>query len=218
MLNNQVNESPRNDAEFTLLPSTQTVEFILKFLEQRLPVFCTAYLSSQDFSHYEDEISKELLFFLNAEAKHTSLLIHFDAQKGVDFLIRVQPLKINAQAIFVIEAKRLTRTNKDYVQGRTGGIERFKREQVGFDQRLTVSAMLGYVQKNNFAYWYHKINTWIETLIEQSDTNDDIRWEQQDFLKEFPPSTPQIARYTSTHSRKTQKHIELHHFWLNMCD
>ena len=217
MLSNQVDESPQNNAEFTLLSLTQTVESILKFLEQWLPVFCTAYLSSPDFSHYEDEISKELLFFLDAEAKTTNLLIHFDAQKGVDFLIRVQPFKINAPAIFVIEAKRLPPTNnKDYVQGRTGGIERFKREQVGFDQPLTVSAMLGYVQEDTFTHWHHKINTWIEALIEQDDVNDDVHWEQQDLLKELSPSTVQIARYISSHSRKTERPIKFHHFWLNM--
>jgi hypothetical protein len=191
----------------------------LSFLEQWLPAFCTAYLYSQDFSHLEDEISKELLFFLNEKAKPTDLLIHFDAKKGVDFLIRVQPFIINAKAIFLMEAKRLPPTNnKDYVQGRTGGIERFKREQDGFDQHLTISAMLGYVQENTFAHWHHKVNTWIEALIEQSNMNNDIRWEQQDLLKEFSPSTTQIARYTSTHSRKTGMDIKLHHFWLNMCD
>jgi len=218
MLRNQMDDASQNNAEFPLLPPTQTVSFILGFLEQWLPVFCTAYQSSQDFSHLEDEISKELLFFLDAKAKPTSLLIHFDAKKGVDFLIRVLPPKINAKVIFLIEAKRLSKKHYDYVQGRTGGIERFKREQDGFDQHLAVSAMLGYVQENTFTYWHNRINAWIEVLIEQTDINDDIRWDQQDLLKEYSASTAQIARYTSIHSRKTQKNIELHHFWLNMCD
>lgn len=218
MLRNQIDKSPQSNVKFSLLSLTQTVESILKFLEQWLPGFCTAYLSLPDFSHYEDEISKELLFFLDAEAKTTNLLIHFDAQKGVDFLIKVEPYKLNAKPLFVIEAKRLSKKHYDYVKGRNGGIERFKREQDGFDQPLAVSAMLGYVQKDNFAYWHHRVNTWIEALIEESSMNSDIRWEQQDLLKEFSPSTPQIARYTSIHSRKTQKHIGLHHFWLNMCD
>jgi len=223
MIRDQIDESIQNNANFPQLPSSQTILFILSFLEHWLPVFCTAYISSQNSSHLEDEISEELFFFLEAKAKLTDLLIRFDAKKGVDFLIRVHPPIINSKTIFVIEAKRLSKRHYDYVHNKyvpkyksTGGIERFKREHDGFDQYLAISAMLGYVQENTFTDWHYKINTWIESLIEQDDISDDIHWEQQDLLKEFSPSTSQMARYTSTHSRKTQMNIKLHHFWLNM--
>ena len=215
MLRNQIYQLPQNNAKFPLLPPTQTISSILSFLENCLPLFSTTCRSSKS-SHLEDDISEELLSFLQDKAKSNNLLIHFDAKKGVDFLIKVGPFKLNAKPIFVIEAKRLSKRHYDYVKGRNGGIERFKREQDGFDQYLAVSAMLGYVQENNFTYWHDEINTWIEALIEQDDVNDDIHWEQQDLLKKFSPSTAQIARYISTHSRKTRMDIELHHFWLNM--
>lgn len=218
MLRNQVDELPQNTADFPQLPSRQTVSFILSFLDRWLPSFCSAYLSSAAFSpqQHEDEISEELLFFLEAKAKPTDLLIHFDAQKGVDFLIRILPPKLGAKPIFVIEAKRLSKKHRDYVQGRTGGIERFKREHKGFDHHLAVGAMVGYVQEKNFVHWYNVVNGWIKTLIEQSNLGDDVRWKQQDLLKEFPSNVAQTARFISTHSRKTQIDIELHHFWLNM--
>jgi len=217
MLRNQIHKSPHNNAEFPLLPPTQTISSILSFLENCLPLFSTTYRSSQS-SHLEDDISEELLSFLLSKAKSNNLLIHFDAKKGVDFLIKVEPFKLNAKPIFVIEAKRLSKKHYDYVQGRNGGIERFKREQAGFDQALAVSAMLGYVQENTFDHWHTKINTWIKALIKKSNMNDAIRWEQQDLLKEFSPGTAQIVRYTSTHARKTQVAIKLHHFWLDMHD
>ena len=220
MLRDQIDKSPQNNARFPLLPPTQTILFILNFLEQWLPFFPEIYSASQTrTSHLEDHISRHLNRFLQDKAKTNDLLLDFDPQKGVDFLIWVRPYNPSARPLFLIEAKRLPPTNnKDYAQGRTGGIERFKREQEGFDQHVTVSAMLGYVQENNFAFWHHKVNTWIEALIQRKDMHDDIQWEQQDLLREFSPSTAQIARYISTHSRKTRMDIELHHFWLNIQD
>ncbi len=216
MLRNWIDKQPKNDAEFCQLPLSQTVSSILNFLEKWLPCFSEICLSSP-VSHLEDAISEELLYFLQHQAKSNDLLIHFNARKGVDFLIKVRTFGLNAKPLFVIEAKRLPPTkNKDYVQGGTGGIERFKREQEGFDQPLDVSAMLGYVQEKNFTYWYQRINTWIEALIEQSGTSDDIQWDQQDLLVKFSPITNNMARCVSKHSRKTKQDIELYHFWLNM--
>jgi len=217
MLRNQIDESPQDNAEFPLLPPAQTVSFILSFLTNHLPSFSTTYLPPRA-SHLEDDISEELLSFLQDRAKSNNLLIHFNARKGVDFLIKVGPFKLNAKPFFVIEAKRLSKKHYDYVRGRTGGIERLKREQEGFDHNLVVSGMLGYIQENSFAHWHQRVNAWIEALIAKVEVDDDIRWEQQDLLKEFSPSTAQLARYTSIHSRKTQMDIKLHHFWLNMHD
>lgn len=216
MLRNQIDESPQNNAEFPLLPPAQTVSFILSFLEDCLPLFSTTYLPPRA-SHWEDDISEKLLSFLQIKAKSNDLIIHFNAQKGVDFLIKVHPPIINAKTVFLIEAKRLSKKHYDYVQGRTGGIERFKREQEGFDHNLAVSAMLGYVQENSFTHWHQRVNSWIKALFEQMEA-DDIRWEQQDLLTEFSTSTAQLAQCTSIHSRKTLMDIKLHHFWLNMRD
>ena len=167
MLRSQINESSQNNANFPQLPTSQTVSFILSFLEQWLPIFPEIYLTSQtQISHLEDYVSKHLNRFLQDKAKTNDLLFDFAAEKGVDFLISVRPYNPTAKPIFVIEAKRLSKRHYDYVQGRTGGIERFKREQEGFDQHLGVSAMLAYVQDNNFVYWYDRINGWIMALIE----------------------------------------------------
>ncbi len=116
------------------------------------------------------------------------------------------------EAFFVIEAKRLPPTNtKDYVQGKTGGIERLKKGYHG--QGLFVSAMLGYVQKNGFKYWHSQVNSWIDNL--NLNSNDAITWCEKDRLRKVE-SSEDMGLYTSTHSRPDQKSISLYHFWLNM--
>ena len=73
-----------------------------------------------------------------------------------------------------------------------------------------------YLRVRNVGYWFNRINKWLTLLIEQDTNTAEIRWEANDKLKETNKNTPQFARYISTHSRKTQKPITLHHFWLNM--
>ncbi len=218
MIRSNIGEISQSNIEFPSLPPRRTISSILDFLELWLPSFLEIYPFSPT-PDLEDNISKNLHLFLQGKAKINNLLFHFDAKKGVDFLIWIQPFNPGAEPLFLIEAKRLPPTNnKDYVQGRTGGIERFKREQTGFDTHLTIIAMLGYVQKNDFSYWLKRINSWIMVLIKQNDVADDIIWGKCDILKEIPTNSKHLARYVSTHARKTQMNIELHHFWLNMCN
>ena len=216
MIRNSVAKSPVSNAQISSLPPNQTIISILEFLESWLLIFRNEYVSTMS-SALEDDISENLFHFLQAQAKSNNLLFYFNAQKGVDFLIRVSPFVMSAPPIFVIEAKRLPPTNpKDYVQGRTGGVERFKREQDGFALRLNECAMLGYVQKYTFNYWYEQVNHWIGQLIDQGDTQNKIYWGENDKLVELPPKTEYIAKYISTHSRKTQETLTIRHFWLNM--
>lgn len=219
MFHQQLNQTSPSQADFPSLPPKRTISFILSFLAELLPLFGTDYLAAPNVSQleYEDKISEKLLFFLNSKAKPTDLLFHFAASQGVDFIIKVQPIRIGAAPIFVIEAKRLPPTSpNDYVKGRTGGIERFKQEHAGFDYPLQVSAMLGYIQERDFAHWYQKINNWITALIEQPAQNSTYNWASQDLLRPFSPGADDMIRYISTHARKSLAPLELHHFWLNL--
>lgn len=216
MIRSNIKNIPTSDAKISSLPSDKTASFILEFLAIWLPVFRVEYLAIMS-SPLEDRVSDSLELYLQGKAKATNLLFQFKEKKGVDFLIFVEPQILSAKPVFVIEAKRLPPTNnKDYVQGRTGGIERFKREQEGFILDRNHCAMVAYVQKHTFEYWFDRINRWLTALIADNNNYDEFDWEESDKLVTITSNTANVARYTSSHSRKTLPRLTINHFWLDM--
>lgn len=119
--------------------------------------------------------------------------------------------------IFVFEAKRLDSRlpkyrTKEYILGKIGGIERFKRDKHG--KNLTHAGMIGYVQTDDFDIWKDKINDWIDEEIETSSSTD-IVWTIDDTLKE-KNQTIKIARYSSSHNCNSGKDIDLTHLWVRL--
>ena len=86
----------------------------------------------------------------------------------------------NMMPFFKIEVKRLTNLGvarqKEYVIGRmgkekykeSGGIERFKKGIHG--SKLKFAGMIGYIQKEDFDYWFAEVNSWISDLINENGT------------------------------------------------
>lgn len=112
-------------------------------------------------------------------------------------------------SIFMIEAKRLSKKHRDYVSGRTGGIERIKNEQDDFGLHLNAGAMVGYIQEENREYWLNKINARIDDLINKET---DIIWQESDKL--VPEKN--LSDYKSIHSRKSKEAITLYHYWITL--
>jgi len=209
MIQSQSNHLLRKNVEFSL-PKGQTVHRILNFLSSTLPIFLQKFMNSGSEAYLEDEISTFLVYELQDRSKKEDLLFHFDPKKGADFCIQVSPYQIGALPIFTFETKRLPPTNnKDYVYGDTGGIERFKSEKEGYASHLSVSAMIGYVQRNSFDHWVQRINNWVDEMIVG---NPDAGWCEDDKL--IPENI--TAQYISTHSRPSGTPITLYHFWLLM--
>ena len=205
MIKSRLNNSVQLNIEFPSLPKEQTIKTILSFLKIYLPQFNKSFLSENLSIHKEDDISRKLLFFLLNKTEN--LLIHFDAKEGVDFVINVKPYVLSAEPIFLIEAKRLPPTNnKDYVQGKTGGLERFKRELSGYGKHLSQGAMVGYIQEFTRDYWVKRINGWIDIKMKEKS---DLVWNNNDKLKQN-----KYADFVSKHERITQSPITLYHFWL----
>src|ERR1035437_3482490 len=179
------------------LPEHQTIKRILLFLKNVLPQFEKDFQTEKPELRLEDDISAQLLYYFQAKAKDENLLFLFDPKKGVDFRIKVIPFKLGAAPIFIIEAKRLSGRHYDYVRdvrGKTGGIERFKKECEGFGKHLSYSAMIGYVQENTFEYWEQRINHWIDELINSSN---DVEWNTEDKMI----ADDNFAHYKSRHLR-----------------
>ncbi len=208
MLREQQNTRELANREFSIQKNS-TVQYILVFLKNSLIEFEQAFKTSQIQIHREDDISGQLALHFQSKAKNENLLFDFNPKVGVDFGIHISPMQLGAKPIFIVEAKRLSKSHKDYVKNPNGGIERFKREQDGFGKHLTQSAMIGYIQQENRAYWSTKINRWIDELIE-SET--DIVWNNEDKLIK----NDNISDYISYHQRVTEKSITLYHFWVNL--
>ena len=214
MIRGSISHAPVADVEISSLPPDQTTKAILEFLGIWFPVFREGYVNAA-FSLKEDEISRELCSFLQSKAN--DLLFRFNEKKGVDFQILIKPFILWAKPIFMIEAKRLPPTNpRDYVQGRTGGIERFKREHEGFILDRSHCAMVAYIQQHAFEHWFEHINQWLIELIANNENYDGFDWEESDKLVAIASNTDNVARYVSNHSRKTLARLTINHFWLDM--
>ncbi len=127
------------------------------------------------------------------------------------------------ESFFSMEAKRLgnlgKKRSKEYLIGRyenekyihCGGVERFKQEKHG--RNLEYGAIIGYVQEHDFTYWYGRINSWIDGLI-QKNLYSPVPWLLKDKLKkDYIKST--TAKFISITSRKND-FITLFHLWARL--
>ncbi len=208
MIGNQTHNQFITVNDFSL-PENQTIHRVLVFIGATLPEFEYVFRQANLPIHKEDDISKELSRYFNDKARVQNLFFQFNEKKGVDLTIYVNPYKIGASSIFIIECKRLSKKHYDYVSGDTGGVERFKREQDDFGRHLSQGAMIGYIQDMNHEYWHNKINEWIEYLIIKET---DIIWELEDKL--IP--NYEISNFKSVHSRVSKDPITLFHFWITL--
>lgn len=191
------------------IEKNQTVNRVLIFIKNTLPEFQALFTASDFDIHLEDDISKELFRFFNTKSRSENLLFQFNEKKGIDFeVFLVSPFIIGAKSIFMIEAKRLSKKHRDYVRGRTGDIERIKREQDEFGSHLNNGAMIAYIQDHDIQFWENRINTWIDELIVE-DT--DIEWSAQDKLI----CNSKLSNFTSVHGRVSKENITLFHYWMN---
>jgi hypothetical protein len=125
----------------------------------------------------------------------------------------------NSKLFFTIECKRLPtprnskRDEMEYVFGKLGGIERFKRNLHGIDKEgnlFVVNAMIGYIEKENFEYWFDKINFWLD---EKANSKvEDLSWTTEEKLKKL--DFDKIATSYSVHNRIDSTKVELNHFWI----
>lgn len=179
---------------------------LLKFLELHLPDFPVKMKLVKNTD--ERIINQKLLRYFSGQ---NSLFIFIPEnldEKGEniskpDFGVyeKIKVADYNQQRFFDIECKRLYHPtiSKQYVSGKTGGIQRFKENKHGVD--LPYSAMIGYVEIEDYNFWHNQVNSWI--------------LEKEEHLK-FIESN-KIARLKSIHLRNKEKtKIELIHFWLNI--
>jgi hypothetical protein len=126
----------------------------------------------------------------------------------------------------IIEAKRLPtpikgkkRQETEYVcyknATKQGGIERFKTGKHG--NKLPLSIMVGYIQKENANHWFTKVNEWIAEQIQKS-SNENIYWIDEHLLSMEVgfSSNSKLTKYKSIHSRINLEKIKLIHYWIDL--
>ncbi len=209
------NNSINAPANFSI-PKGKAIDTIFDFLDKILPGFLNDFRSGLT---HEDDISQECSIYLNREARTSFFMFHFqhkypNKNRSSDFSIISAEKYSSKDPILVIEAKRLPTPgksrSKEYVEGNLGAIERFKRGYHGIN--LTKSAIIGYIQKEDFDYWYKEVCSWINDLI-NSNNDETIDWNREDNLQ-FLNSIKGMNKYISKHSRKGLTDIELFHYWL----
>lgn len=223
MSSSELKNIPRD--QFDIKQNTH-LNIVLNFLEDQVFNFAsTSQFSKEEFD--EESINEELAIHLNRECVIESLPIHFHSEprsdnstnkKGknpaVDLGIILARRNADKKTVFDIEAKRLRTppsNSKQYVSGKTGGIERFKREFHG--KGLAESAIVGYVEGESFEFWFKKINEWIGNLV-ASNSDSTITWKNSELLNKSSFSADK-AKCNSINIR-SKKPIRLHHFWVKI--
>ena len=178
---------------------------LLFFLEINLPEFPEKINIKHNTN--EEIINQKFLRFLDSKNKLFLFVPENRDETGKDkrkpdfgVYEKIEVYDDNQKRFFDIECKRLYHTSKSkqYVSGKTGGIQRFKENKHGVD--LPYSAMVGYVETEDFNFWHNKVNSWIS--------------DKDEYLEML--EIKQIAKLKSIHRKITKKTIELTHFWLKM--
>ena len=218
MINSSSYSALMGSLQFSIDKNTSTKK-ISEFLDTCLPGYLLDLTA--DLSH-EDDLSQELSIFLNREAIGTRMfMFHFQhkyigSNRSSDLSVISAERYATKEPIYVIEAKRLptpgSGREKEYVKGNSGGIERFKRGLHG--AKLTASAMIGYIQANDFIHWHRLVNSWISELVSELDQS--IKWENSEFLTQIGYIESNVFKLRSVHGKLDNTSIDLSHYWLNL--
>jgi len=146
--------------------------------------------------------------FIGVKNQYSDL---FCGTKGVpDFYFHVVEEGVTHKPLFVVEAKRLPSPTyeKEYVIGENynGGIERFKLEKHG--KGLPCCGILGFIEKEDAAFWLKSVNIWIEDL-----SKSDKFWNTDEVLTETNGQLYYTHLKSNVHTLKSGD-IVLHHFWI----
>jgi hypothetical protein len=221
----------KTDIPFKNIPEgSSTTEYVVKliaFLEKYLPYFPIETKANK--SQNENDLSEELYNHLTRKARFNGDNITYPfefhpeksqkkpKQKGhakrIDIATKLNTVDINMEVIYCIEAKKLPtdkldgKREKEYVDGKGGAIDRFKREDHGMNDEgnlLPRNGIVAYITEHDFQHWHTQINTWIT----------DKGWHTKELLrKEY---FNKIGKLTSFHPRILGDDVEINHFWVNI--
>jgi hypothetical protein len=140
--------------------------------------------------------------------------------KRVDIAFVSSELGASKIKLYTVEAKRLpTGTGireKEYIYGffrsgsPSGGIQRFKTGDHGYG--LLKSALLGYVEENDFSYWHKTINDWIANKAEELPRE----WKKDEQLQKLDIDSKQNCSISRSIAYRESDIIDLFHLWIKI--
>ena len=201
------------------IPSNKLLQWIDNSFIETTPIFLYTLLPNLNETQYAQEFVAELERTLRimevplcVGREYSDIYTEgADKQRTVDFYFYPSEQGYSRKSLFSVEAKRLPtpggqNRTKEYVLGTGGGIERFKREDHGKD--LLNCGMLAFIEKQDFAFWFSAINSWI-TDISVSEL-----WSSEECLKSLIINTT-WAKSISIVKRESSN-LNLFHFWINV--
>ena len=218
-----------------IIPKETTIKAVVDFIIKALPLWANDPKRPQECS--ENKLNPLLCDFLDVKARECFPLIRFQheepqgGKRQVDLAVKSSVTGgINVagneysiyKPFFVIEGKRLPAPTKDrereYVTGGkevTGGIQRFKTGDHG--SSLNSAALIGYVQQNNFEYWFDTVNGWIGELSRDS-KKENISWETDEILRKisFKEKSAMMISSNKRNTKKCETPIKLYHLWVDL--
>lgn len=122
--------------------------------------------------------------------------------------------------LYTVEAKRLPtgkgKREQEYIYGfstsdsPSGGIQRFKTGDHGYG--LPESALLSYVEENDFIYWHKTINSWIANKANELP----LDWKEDERLKDLYIDPTEICSTCHSVAYRESDAIELFHLWIKI--
>lgn len=227
MLRDNLNNSLPNTSCLTIQKNHEALA-ILSFIDNNIAGFKCYYIN-QGSPVKENRISDLLIqYFQCCKLKCEDGFGIFDFRKnptqldsGKETDIGVYPLSLNIHPIlpiFEFEAKRLSSSkehkpnNKEYVAGKRGGMERFKRCE--HSPHLTECGMFGYIQSNNADYWTMTINSWIQSI---SQSESDLDWSDPNEELSVVNKSLEVTKLKSDNFRVQSKDtIRLWHYMIEL--
>jgi len=124
--------------------------------------------------------------------------------------------------LYTVEGKRLPtgtgNREKEYIYGffssgsPSGGVQRFKTGDHGYG--LPKSALLGYVEENDFSYWHKTINNWIVDKAEELPGE----WKKDEQLQKLDIDSNQNCSISHSLAYRESDIIDLFHLWVKTKD
>lgn len=223
-----------------------SIMMVVKFVERNLETFSKECSGSSVVN--EKGLTQRLCILLNQQARLGCFPFLFEKEymeipergdsPSVDIGVITQSREgvcvqsrwySNKESFFSMEAKRLddisTARQREYLVGRKengkyrdcGGVERFKMGIHG--KGLQYCALIGYVQKYDFNYWYRTINSWIDESIADCNSST-ISWDEGDKLVIIDNANQDnraVAQFRSRNSRE-DGFVDLFHLWVNLAN
>ncbi|WP_163318103.1 hypothetical protein [Dysgonomonas sp. 520] len=230
LVNDSINSSTSNVPAFT--PSVKLENIYENILVENIPIFLQD-ISNGVFTRNlnEEGFTQEFTSVLNRSLINHSrgvlVVPEFkdyysggNPAKRVDFVFISSEQNVSKKSLYAVEAKRLP-TGKgtreiEYVIGYcdsgnpSGGIQRFKTSDHGYG--LSKSALLGYIEQDDFLHWHNTINGWILSKA----TELPQEWKSCECLSDLeiePNKTYSISRSTA---KRISDDIDLLHLWVKV--